>query len=140
MSRNSTTELELVFDTDLSDAQLQAFLDDADVVVTNNLVGTFNGITLGTSELKAIEKYIAAHLASMRDPRELRHKTGDAEAWYYPSVTTAFGKQLNLTPYGQQALLFDRTGVLARLGLPRGTFRAAPREDSDAFTDNLTKS
>lgn len=136
MSRNTVQELELVFDTTLTDPQLQAFLDTADIIVTANLGST----NLSTDELKQIEKFLGAHFASLMDPRELRAKTGDADAWFYPNVTTAWGKQLNLTPYGQQVLMMDRTGTLAKLGEKRGSYRAAPREDSDNFTSGLTKS
>ena len=137
MSRNTTTELELIYETDLTDPQLQAFLDAADAVVTDNLSTS----SLSASTLKQIERFIAAHFACMRDPISLRSKIGDAESWNFPaSVTTAFGKGLNLTPYGQQALILDSSGLLSRLGLIKASFRAAPRENSDNFTENLTVS
>ena len=139
MSRNTTTELSLVFDSDLTTPMLQAFLDSADTIVTNGPALSLRP-ALSAAELKEIEKYLAAHLASMRDPRELRHKTGDAEAWYYAPATTEWKTGFNLTPYGQQAVAMDRSGVLAGYGRAKGSFRASPREDGANFTRGLTKS
>ena len=120
----------------MSDGQLEAFLLTADTVVTNNLGST----DLSTEELKQIEKYLAAHFACMRDPIPLRSKVGDSEQVSFPlSVTTAFGQGLRITPYGQQVLAIDRSGVLAKLGLLKGSFRASPRENSDNFEEGLTR-
>ena len=144
MARNTTTELTTVFDTTLTTAQLQAFLDMADTVVSAlATAATTAGLdpALSTTELKHIEVFLAAHFSSLMDPRELRYKVGDAEAWHYPvSATTAWGRGLALTPYGQQAVVLDRSGYLAKLGQRKGSYRASPREDSDSYTERLTKS
>lgn len=139
MARVTIAELEDIFDTDLSDSSLSSFINTANLLVTN-VLATSTSPTLSAAELKDIELWLAAHFACIRDPISLRAKIGDAEAWHFPAaVTTAWGKGLNLTPYGQMAISIDRTGRLAGLGRIKGSFRAAPREDSDNFTDNLTK-
>lgn len=136
MSINLPADMSLIYDTTLTDPQLQAFLDTASVIVTDNL----SSAGLSAATLAQIEKWLAVHLACMRDPIPLRSKIGDAEAWNFPaSVTTAFGQGLKLTPYGQQVLVLDYSGKLAKLGLMRATFKAAPREDSDNYSERLTK-
>ena len=142
MARNTTTELELIFETSLTDPQLQAFLDHADIIVTNTCATSKSPYpVLSASELKVIEVYVAAHLACLRDPISLRAKLSEAESWNWPaSVTTAWGQGLKLSPYGQMAIAADRSGLLASLGKQRGSFRASPREDSASYTESLTKS
>src|SRR3990167_7086656 len=140
MARVTVAEVEEIFDTDLTDAQITAFITVANILVTNTCA-TSTSPALDTDELKEIERWLAAHFADIRDPIGLRIKMGNAEQWSFPAaVTTAWGKGLNLTPYGQMAIAIDRSGKLAALGLRKGSFRASPREDSDSFTENLTKS
>ena len=140
MARVTFEEVQEIFDTDLKADQITAFISVANLLVTNTCA-TSTAPTLGTDELKEIERWLAAHFACIRDPISLRAKIGDAEAWHFPAaVTTAWGKGLNLTPYGQMAIAIDRTHRLASLGNQKGSFRAAPREDGSNFTENLTKS
>lgn len=137
--RVTVSELKEIFDTDMDSGDLQAFIRGANCMVNNILADS----GLDTITLKECERYISAHLASIRDPVPLRVRIGDAEAWNFPaSVTTAWGKGLNLTPYGQVAMALDTSGALATMasGLRKATFRAAPREDSDRYTPRLTKS
>ena len=140
MARVTAAGVELIFSTTLTDAQLDAFINTATIlvdVVAQNAADC--DPDLSASELVEIERWLAAHFASIRDPVSLRSKIGDAEAWHFPAaVTTAWGKALNLTPYGQMAVALDRTGTLANLGKQRASFRAAPRENSENFTDGLT--
>ena len=138
MARVTVEEIQEIFDTDLKADQITAFISVANILVTNTCA-TSTAPTLGTDELKEIERWLAAHFACIRDPISLRAKIGDAEAWHFPAaVTTAWGKGLNQTVYGQNAIAIDRTGRLAGLGRMKGSFRAAPRENSSSFTDNLT--
>jgi hypothetical protein len=140
MARVTTSEVEDIIDTDLTDGQITAMIAIANLMVTNG-PATSSNPSLGADELKEIERWLSAHFVCVRDPVSLRAKLGDAESWNFPaSVTTAWGKGLNLTPYGQQAIALDRTGILAKSGLMKASFRAAPREDSDNYTENLTKS
>lgn len=135
--RVTVDEVKEIFDTAMTNGQITAFITVANLLVTNvvEIVGL-----LAADELKEVERWLAAHFACIRDPVSLRSKIGDAESWNFPAaVTTAWGRSLNLTVYGQQAVAMDRTGSLAKLGLIKASFRAAPRENSDHFTDGLTR-
>mgnify|MGYP001602007724 CR=1 FL=1 len=138
-NRVTFEEVKEIFSTDMTPDQITACITGANLLVTNT-VATSTSPAVDAATLKEIEKWVAAHLCCMRDPRELRAKTGDADVWFAPiGVTTAWGKQLNFTWYGQTAIALDSTGKLAALGMKKGSYRAAPREDSDAYTENLTK-
>lgn len=136
MARVTAAEVKEIFDTNMREDWILAFINSANLLVTRVLGSS----GLGADDLKDIERWIAAHFCNLRDPISLREKIGDAESWNFPaSVTTAWTQGLGLTVYGQQAVAMDTTGTLAALGLKRGKFRAAPREDSDNYTRNLTK-
>jgi hypothetical protein len=140
MSRVTVEEVKEVFDTTLAPDKITACISTANVVVTAGPATSTNP-TLSSAELAEIEKYLAAHFCSLQDPVSLRTKIGDADTTHFPlTITTAWGRGYNLTPYGQTAIALDRTGLLAATSLRRGKFRASPREDSDAYTSNLTKS
>ena len=139
MSRVTPEEVQEIIDTDLKRDQILAMITVANLIVTNGPATSTNP-SLGADELKEIERWLAGHFVCIRDPVALRNKIGDADVWHYAMVTTAWGKQFNLTPYGQMAIAADRSGILASAGLKKGSFRAAPREDSDSYTPNLTKS
>ena len=136
MSYNSVSNLELLWDTDISDARLQMLLDMAYTMISENL----STAGLSTDTLTSIEKWLAIHFGQVLDPISLKKKIGDAETIDYAyAVTTAWAKGLNQTFAGQQAIAMDTSGTLAKLGLMKGAFRAAPREDSDNYTERQTK-
>ena len=140
MARVTVAEVKEVIQTDLTDAQITAMIAVANLIVTNGpATSTKPNPALSASELKEIERWLAAHFVCIRDPVSLREKIGDADTWTFPAaVTTAWGKGLLLTVYGSQAVAMDRSGKLANLGLMKGSFRAAPRENSGNFTEGLT--
>jgi hypothetical protein len=138
-NRVTAEEVKQIFTTSLGDDQI-----DACITAANNIVSTITTTkaspTLGTAELKEVERWLGAHFCAINDPVSLRVAIGESESWHFPaSVTTAWGQGLRLTPFGQQAIFFDRTGSLASFGLMHASFRVAPREDSKNFTKNLTK-
>lgn len=136
MSLNTVPELQLLWDTDLPNDTLQMLLDMASTMINANLS------TAGHSNatLASIEKWLAIHFGQVIDPIALKKKIGDAETIDYAyAVTTAWGKGLNQTFAGQNAIMLDSSGTLAKLGLMKGSFRAAPREDSDNYTERQTK-
>ena len=138
--RATVAEVKEIIETDLSDAQITASLTIANILVTAGPAAS-KSPALGSDHLKEIERWLAAHFVCIRDPVSLRAKLGEAESWNFPaSVTVAWGKGLNLTPYGQQAVGIDLTGELAKLGMRQGKYKAARREDSDFYTERLTKS
>ena len=140
MARITVEQLKEIYDTALEADVLTAFINIANIIVTNGPAASTKP-SLSSSELADIERFVAAHLCCLRDPVALRSKLGDAESWLFPAaVTTAWSKGYGLTVYGQMAVSMDRTGRLAAAGQRRGSFRASPREDSVSFTSNLRKS
>lgn len=111
-NRTSTEKVKEIMDTDIED--MTAFIKAANLIVSEKLVGQ----GLSADYLEEIERWLAAHLACARDPREKSSKTGDASATY----TGNFGEGLKSTPYGQQVLLLDSTGIMAKIGKKKATF------------------
>lgn len=114
MARIQATDLEDIFDTDLTAIQLNAFIAGAHVIVNENLVGK------GLSEalLTEIEKWLAAHLASIRDQRVQSENIAGEYSVTYQGKT---GLGLDATLYGQMVKQFDHTGTLATLGQKRAS-------------------
>ena len=138
MARVTVAEVQEIFSTDMSSTLITAFITTANVLV--NSTCALADPALGADLLKQVELWLAAHFANTRDPIALRAKVGDAEQTSFPvAVTTAWAMGLKLSPYGQMALALDTSGLLADLGLRKAKLRAAPREDSANFTENLTK-
>lgn len=89
-----------------ADVNVQPFIDDADIIVTE-LLGDKG---LSDERLAIIEKYLAAHFAALFTERGglVKTRTGDSEDW----MANNFDQGLSLTRYGQQALQMDTTGTL----------------------------
>lgn len=126
MARITKSELQAVFQTDAGNETLDAMIEMANIMVTQSLSGVTSPVTLSAAELKMIEKMLAAHFLSLYDPRETRMEIGDGVAWY--EGQEAFDMGLKRTSYGQQALIMDRTGTLARQGMRRATWRVVPKD------------
>lgn len=109
MARTTVDDIKDVFDTTLSDTQLTAFMNDANLFVTEELVG----LGMSNDRLEAIEKYLACHFASLRDVRTSQENI--ASEWSF-TVQGKTGMHLDATFYGQQAKLLDSTGTLDKLG------------------------
>lgn len=92
--------------------QLTAFLQDAELIVTETLYG--QGMT--DSRLAIVQKYIAAHLYTIAKERGgiARDKVGEAMTDY----VTAKGSGFHSTHFGTMALGFDTTGLLAQMNTP----------------------
>ena len=75
------------------------------------------------ARLELIERWLSAHFYAVRDPRATPEGAGSVNVSYEAKVDLA----LNLTRYGQQAMLLDTAGSLASLnqstqeGTPRRT-------------------
>jgi hypothetical protein len=109
--RVTETEVLAILDTDREEAAITPFVTAANLVVTDRLTGAH-----AAALLKEIERWMAAHLASVLDSPALREKLGDAEIEYGKSVgisdaVSATG--LLMTRYGKQVLLLDSSGLLA---------------------------
>lgn len=104
-ARVNAAQVREIFDTELSDAQLNAFINTANIYTTS-LLGNSG---LSGQMLTEIEKYLSAHFASMRDPRFETEKVGQYS--YRVQGKTDMG--LDATFYGQQAKLLDTSGRLS---------------------------
>lgn len=96
-----------IIDTDLTNEEITPFLAAANTMVTDLLLSESYGVTT----LKEIERWLAAHFVAVRDPQITQEKTADAQATYEGKT----GMGLNSTRYGQQAMLLDHHGILARV-------------------------
>lgn len=87
---------------------LTVFMNAANVLV-DDLLGSSS---LSANALKLIETYLAAHLYTLTEERgSLASETfGDSTERYHNVYKAGF----NSTRYGQQALVIDTTGILAR--------------------------
>lgn len=125
MARTDVTDVKAIFETDLTDPQLQLFVGDANAIVTERLGGEGLGVDL----LERIERYVAAHLASTRDPRTLSTDVGDASAKFEGRVRSFDRVGFASTFYGQQALALDPTGKLGTAGKRRASVTVALPDD-----------
>lgn len=107
MSRNTPTELQEIFDTDLSSSSLQAHLDAASALVDDLNISD-------SSRAKLVEKYLAAHIASTQDQRVASTSRETASVNYQGET----GNGLSSTIYGQQAITLDPTGSLVQKTKP----------------------
>jgi hypothetical protein len=112
--RTTTTAVRAILETDLTEAQLTAFIASANTLITANLATS----ALTAAELVEIERWLAAHLAAVRDQRAKSEKFADAYTVTYQGET---GLGLDATLYGQQVQLLDWTGTLRGLGLKRAS-------------------
>lgn len=113
----------IVIPASVTDEVVEGFIDDAEA-----LVSQCSAVASATDVVqKAILKYVTAHmLANLYGTTgALQSKAlGDASK-SYGSGSRTFGTGLAGTHYGQQALLLDPTGCLARLGRQRAFIKVA---------------
>lgn len=103
-------EVKNIIDTVLTADEVVPFINSASLIVDNVLVGQ----GYGDNTLAEIEKWLSAHLISIRDPRIKQEKIGDAQVTYQVG-TGVIAKGLDATLYGQQAKLLDYKNLLSNL-------------------------
>lgn len=104
-----------IFDTDLDDGHLNAFINGAHRIVEDQLASS----GLGQTTLDQIELYVSAHLATLWDQRAASESIGSEYTVSYQGQT---GMHFEATFYGQTAMTMDKTGTLASAGLKRARF------------------
>lgn len=115
-SRVVGSEVKEIIDTELTDDQVEPFIQAATLLVDSYLS---NKTDLSTAMLKEIERWLAAHfIASSVDPREQVVRVGTIEV----NLEGTTGQGLFFSRYGQQAMLLDVTGTLKRLNQPKAVF------------------
>jgi hypothetical protein len=103
-------DVKVIIDTERDTTPMIA---DAELIVTEILASS----GLSPARLDLITKYVAAHFVCLVEENGgiTQEKVGNSENRYigvpttYKSVTRGF----NITRYGQQALMFDTSGLLA---------------------------
>ena len=86
---------------------IDVFINSASLLVDGYLLGK----SLSDESLKEIERYVAAHLLSLRDQRTKSVKVDTLGESYQGE----WGMGLNGTSYGQTAILLDISGTLGAL-------------------------
>lgn len=109
MPRVSSDELRIIVETD-SSIDLTSFITTAHAL-TNHVVSQDVSGVLSTELVTEIEKYLAAHFYSLRDPVYRAKKTGGASATFQGED----GKRFESTHFGQNAIALDVSGTLAAM-------------------------
>lgn len=107
MARVTAAEVNAIIDTKLEQSEITPFITAANLMVTNKLTGQYD-----TATLKEIERWLAAHLLAIRDPRVKSKSQGDEGVTYH--LTSTVGEGLAATPFGQQVQLLDHLQKLSR--------------------------
>lgn len=115
---------------------LDAFIEIA-TILTDRVAAKDTGSLLSSAELTAIEKYLSAHFYETADHELSEEETGDASGRYVGE----FGKGLDRTRAGQNAMLMDETGYLRRISKGVTLARAewlgkVPSAQTDAIDRN----
>jgi len=125
-TRINPAGLRSIFKTELIDSDLQVFIDTSNLIVTEELGSS----GLSDDRLKEIERFLAAHFATTADPQMQSERIGSE---YQYRVQGQFGEGLKSTTYGQQVLLLDTTGLMAKFadGKKRASISAISEYDRD---------
>lgn len=133
-NRVTGDEVKEIINTTLTSAQLAPFITAANLLVTKKC----SAAGYSTDELKEIERWLAAHFASVRDPSSsaLVSKTiGEAsETYQVGKGSSSVSFSLETTRYGAQALLLAYAGCLNSLGRQKVVLRGfgADHEEFDS--------
>ena len=114
-NRVTTEEVLAIIDTSLTD--IAVFVATANMLVTAHL----GGAGLSDETLKEVERSLAAHVLSLRDPRT---KSVGVDV-LSESYQGQWGMGLNGTSYGQMAILLDTSGILAKVAKTGGAKKAS---------------
>ena len=109
-ARVTSAEVLEIFDTPTSITDLDVFILPATALV-DEILGDSG---LPAALLKEIERYLAAHFASMRYRQKTQEEIDDAKE----RLTSKVDMGLNASRYGQQALALDTTGKLNQATKP----------------------
>lgn len=117
--RVTADEVKAVIDTSLTDAQIEAYIGSANVMVTDLITGLSDDVT------KEIERWLTAHMiASTRERVAKEEGAGGA----YIKYTGEYGRHLNSTQYGQMVIALDTTGAFASAGMKRVVIKAIEQD------------
>lgn len=107
MARTTEDRVQLIIQYDTTVIpDIQPFIDDANIMVTA-IVATDD--TPSAASLELIERYLAAHLIAITDPRVDTEKVKSLQTKYQYLLD----KGLGITHFGTTAMAMDFTGRLA---------------------------
>jgi len=121
MARTNATNIKAIIEVDTTiiaaDSDLDPFISTANELVTEICTGTnAPDPVYSATRLELIERWLAAHFYAIRDPRAKSEKAGSVGVSYRGKTDL----NLSLTHYGQQAMMIDTNGGLARLDKGKG--------------------
>ncbi len=125
-ARVNAYEVKEIIDTDLSDIQINNFINAAHLLVVQIDLA---GVGLAELLLKEIERWLAAHFLAIRDQRVQKESVGGEWSAEYQGKTDM---GLKSTTYGQQALALDTSGKLAALGQKAAGFTVYSQVEQEA--------
>lgn len=100
-SRITTQDVREILDTEVSEESLHAFIEDAHLVVNQRIAP----YTDDSNALSAVETYLAAHIATSKEPR--------VQSASHESVSFEYAEEQG-QKYWHNAIMMDPTGRLAR--------------------------
>jgi hypothetical protein len=112
MARTSGAEVKQIFETDLTNTEVEYFLTAANLLVDQYVSISASFAALGSSLLTEIERYLCAHIASSWDQRLTEQSFGDSKVKFQ----VVLGEGLKSTQYGQMVLILDTSGTLVNVG------------------------
>lgn len=126
MARTTKAQIEAIIEVDATvvpdDAAMEPFILVANELVTERCTGAAGPSTPYTdARLEMIERWLAAHFYTNRDPRVTDERAGGVSATYQSSVGLGF----DTSHYGQMAMRLDTNGGLAKLN--EDTKKGRPR-------------
>lgn len=125
MARTTSDKVkELVETDDAVSVDLVVFIETANALVTEHCAVATDeegALLMDEVRLELVERWLAAHFYAIRDnfARTTNEKAGSVAAGYYSKVDLG----LNVTHWGQQAMMLDTSGALA--GISALTAKAA---------------
>jgi hypothetical protein len=114
--RTTSGAVEGIIEVDAA-ISLTPFIETASALVDE--IATDSGHD--ATRLELIERWLSAHFYAIRDPRTTQEKAGTVGASYESKVDLA----LDLTRYGQQAMVLDSSGLLRSLSSKKGRRQAS---------------
>ena len=116
MARTTRANVEGIIEVDAgivaNDADMEPFITIANELVTEVCTGEAGPSTAySTARLELIERWLAAHFYTNRDPRTTSERAGSVGANFQSKVDLGF----DTSHYGQTAIRLDTNGGLSQL-------------------------
>lgn len=124
----AAANVKILIETELADGNIDAFIADAAALMSSS--GISAAPCHDAASLEVLQKYLTAHLVALYERQLKSDKEGEAAETYGGD----FAMGLDFTQYGQQAVMFDCSGILAGLdGVPLqfGSFGGAGGASAD---------